>query len=85
MLWAKPTVYPHSAQALNLPYVIVGVLVTIDPKGNVVKAAIYQGSGNRQIDLAAIDSAEGSTYSPKFVDCRPVESDGIYTAAFSPN
>lgn len=85
VVWAKPVVYPNSALNLGLPYIVVGVLVTIGAKGNVEKATIWKGSGNRQIDLAAIDSAEGSTYLPKLVDCLPVESDGIYTAAFDPN
>jgi len=81
--WAKPAVYPPPALHLNLPDMTVGVLVTIDAKGNVEKATIWKGgSGNRQIDLAAIDSARGSTYLPKLVDCQPVESDGIYTAEF---
>ena len=85
VLWVKPVVYPPSARSWDLPVIIVEVSVTVDAKGNVEKATIYKGSGNHQIDLAAIDSAKGSTYSPKIVYCHPIESTGLFTAEFDPN
>jgi TonB family protein len=84
LVWHKQPIYPPSAVSLNLPEIIVSVSVTVDAKGNVETATIYKGSGNHQIDLAAIDSARGSTYLPKIVDCQPVESTGLFTAEFRP-
>lgn len=84
VLWVKPVVSPPSALWWNLPVIIVGVSVTVDAEGKVEKATIYKGSGNHQIDLAAIDSAKGSTYSPKIIDCHPIESTGLFTAEFRP-
>lgn len=84
LVWRKQPVYPASAVNLNLPDIIVSVSVTVDAKGNVEKATIYKGSGNHQIDLAAIDSARGSTYLPKIDDCQPAESTGLFTVEFRP-
>ena len=70
---------------LGLGYLIVQVKVYVSVKGDVESAAIAKSSGNKFIDLTAVEEAKGSSYLPRIVECQPVESDGLFRADFAPN
>lgn len=50
------------------------VAVQVAPDGSVEKAKIYRSSGDLHFDEASVFAARQSTYKPKIVDCKPVES-----------
>ena len=60
------------------------ISVTIAPSGNVVRTSVWKSSGNVQIDRAVLDAARESKYSPKLVNCEPVEGTYLFRADFSP-
>jgi TonB family protein len=75
--------YPQSAK---LPRrVTVQIAVTIDPSGKLVAEHVFKSSGNQAIDEAALQSASGSKYSPKLVDCQAVTADYLFRVDFDPN
>ena len=49
------------------------VAVQVAPDGTVVKAKIYRTSGDLLFDQASVRAARHSTFTPKVVDCKPVE------------
>ncbi len=61
------------------------VAVTIAPNGNVVHTSIWKSSGNAQIDRSVADAAAHSKYSPKLVNCNPVEGNYLFKAEFTPS
>ncbi len=60
------------------------VLVTIAPNGSVKSASVSKTSGNAAIDNAVLDAARQSKYSPKLVNCQPVQGTYLFLAAFKP-
>jgi TonB family protein len=58
--------------------------VTIAANGSVAQVRISQSSGNAQLDRAVLDAARSSTYSPKLVNCKPVEGTYLFRAEFAP-
>jgi TonB family protein len=77
--------YPDSARDLGLGTVSVFVQVTIDAQGRLVDARIYGSSNNAAIDEAALRAARASRYSPRIVNCVPVEGTYLFHADFAPN
>ena len=59
--------------------------VTIAPNGSVAAASITKSSGNPQIDKAVLDAAKHSTYSPKLVNCKPMQGSYLFHADFAPS
>jgi TonB family protein len=62
----------------------VNVVVTIAPSGHVTSATVAHSSGNAAIDGAVVDAARRSTYSPKIVNCTPVQGRYVFHAEFEP-
>ena len=60
------------------------VSVTIAPDGRVVKTSVVKSSGNATADNAVVTAARKSKYSPKIVNCAPVEGGYIFRADFKP-
>lgn len=58
------------------------MLVTIAPNGSVVSVLISKSSGNAAIDKAVADAAAQSKYSPKLVNCEPVQGTYLFYASF---
>lgn len=63
-------------------YATVSVLVGAD--GKIEKATIVKPSGNFQFDMASVTAAKRSTYTPKKVDCVPVEGTVLFNTSFVP-
>jgi TonB family protein len=61
------------------------MLVTIAPNGSVVSVLISKSSGNAAIDKAVAVAARQSKYSPKLVNCRPVQGTYLFYASFEPD
>ena len=62
----------------------VEVSVTIAPDGHVVKTSLLKSSGIKTADTAVVEAALKSKYSPKIVNCSPVEGGYIFQADFKP-
>ena len=77
--------YPESAKDIGIGATTVQVEVTVGPSGNLVGTKIYKSSNNMAIDQAALRAARQSSYSPKLVDCQPVEGDYLFRADFQPD
>jgi len=60
------------------------VAVTVTQNGKASAARVYGSSGDAQVDRAVLTAAEKSTYSPKRVDCAPVQSTYLFRADFGP-
>lgn len=80
-----PPDYPEAARSLGLGPVTVLVQVTISATGSLQSAKIYQSSNNMSIDQSALSAARQSSYSPKIVNCKPVEGTYLFRAQFDPN
>ncbi|HYL26602.1 MAG TPA: M56 family metallopeptidase [Candidatus Nitrosotalea sp.] len=72
---------PHGVKAAGS----VEVTVTISPSGKVSATKVLRSSGNAALDQAVINAAKQSTYSPKIVNCMPVEGTYIFRADFAPS
>jgi TonB family protein len=79
---AEPKV-PHGTNLKGTVSVII--VVTIASSGNVVHLSIRKSSGNEQIDRAVAVAAQHSTYSPKLLNCKPIEGTYLFRADFQPN
>ncbi len=60
------------------------VAVTIAPNGHVTNVKVQRSSGNAAIDDSVVAAARSSTYSPKLVNCTPVEGHYLFRADFQP-
>jgi TonB family protein len=78
---AAPPLLPHGFKVTGY----VTVAVTIAPSGRVVHTAILHSSGNTDIDNAVAAAARQSKYSPKIVNCTPVQGSYVFRADFAPN
>lgn len=72
----KSEVPPHKVSA------IIAVTVSID--GKPTAARVYRSSGYPNVDRAVVAAAQKSTYSPKLVNCTPVQSTYLFKADFAP-
>ncbi len=79
----KPAM-PNVPHGLNVT-ATVEVGVTIAPNGKVIATSIVRSSGNATIDQAVVNAAMHSTYSPKLVNCAPVEGGYLFRADFKPS
>jgi TonB family protein len=78
------TQYPARARNSGFRSATVEVEVTVGPSGNLVEARVVKSSGNLSIDEAALRAARESTYSPKLVDCNPVQGNYLFRAKVQP-
>ena len=76
--------YPDGAHALGLGQVMVLVAVNIGPDGTVRSVSIDKSSGNMAVDMAAMNAAKASSYSPKIVNCTPTSGSYLFVAQFVP-
>ncbi len=60
------------------------ISVLVGPDGKVEKVTIAKSSGNFQFDMESISAAKRSTYTPKKVDCVPVEGTVLFNTSFTP-
>lgn len=72
---------PHGVKASGS----VEVTVTVSPNGKVSAAKVLRSSGTDAVDQAVVTAARQSTYSPKIVNCTPVEGSYIFRADFTPS
>ena len=77
--------YPDSAREQGLGKVDVNVVVSLSASGAPTGAQVQNSSGNMAMDQEAKRAAMQSTYAPKIVDCKPVESQYIFHVTFDPN
>ncbi len=71
---------PHGFKASGT----VIIAVTISPSGHATNTKVQRSSGNATIDNAVVAAARSSTYSPKLVNCAPVEGHYLFRADFKP-
>lgn len=62
---------PHSGQ----------IAVTLDASGRVTGASVYQSTGDRLLDAAALEAAKASTYRPGTANCKP--AGGTFAVAYN--
>jgi TonB family protein len=77
-------VMPDVPHGLKM-HATVEVGVTVAPNGKVTRASIVHSSGNEAIDRAVVEAAMHSTYSPKLVNCTPVQGSYLFRADFAPS
>ena len=58
--------------------------VAVGPDGKVEKVSIIKSSGDFSFDMASIRAAKSSFYSPKLVDCKPVEGTFLFKTSLTP-
>lgn len=71
---------PHGLKAHGT----TDVAVTIGPNGHVLRTSVLHSSGNATIDNAVVEAAAKSTYTPKVVNCAPVQGSYIFQAKVAP-
>jgi TonB family protein len=74
---AMPEIPPSAPKVYTAS---VEVLVTIAPNGKPVALKVYKSSGYGVLDKAVVDAAGRSSYSPKMVNCAPVEGTYLFNA-----
>jgi TonB family protein len=72
----KSEMPPHKVSAI--------VAVTVSTNGKAAAARVYHSSGYPNVDHAVVTAAEKSTYSPKLLNCTPVQSTYLFRADFAP-
>ncbi|GAC1354820.1 MAG: hypothetical protein NVSMB31_15110 [Vulcanimicrobiaceae bacterium] len=77
--------YPETAKEQGLGAVTVLVRIDLSATANVLSTSIIQSSGNSAIDRSATAAARQSSYSPKLVNCTPVEGSYSFRVEFDPN
>jgi TonB family protein len=60
------------------------VFVVVGSDGKVVAAKILKPSGDFSFDAASIRAAKSSTYTPKLVDCKPIEGTFLFRTSLTP-
>ncbi len=60
------------------------IAVTVTTSGKAAAARVYRSSGDANVDRAVLTAAEKTTYSPKRIDCSPVQSTYLFRADFGP-
>jgi TonB family protein len=61
---------------------IAAIHVVLDPQGHVTDASVAQSSGNAGLDATAMQMARSATYTPHYVDCKPVAGAYTFTVKF---
>jgi len=74
----KP-VYPFSREMGPATSMIK---ITLDPNGQVVDATVFKSSGVDAFDIATLEAAKQSTYSPRIAFCRPAVGAYIFKVTF---
>jgi TonB family protein len=77
--------YPPGAKDLGIGNVTVIVQVTIEPSGKLKSATIFKSSNNSEVDREALRVARESKYSPKIINCHPVEGSYVFVVSFTAN
>lgn len=77
--------YPDAARDLHLGERTALIDVLVNANGKVAQERIQQSSGNSALDQASIAAAYQTTYSPKVVDCKPVEGHYLFKVTFDPS
>lgn len=75
---------PNVPRGLPARPATVEITVTIAANGKVIGLAILHSSGNATVDRAVAEAAKNSTYSPKLVNCTPVQGTYIFRADLAP-
>jgi TonB family protein len=70
---------PEDAAGLQIS---AQVQVTLDDRGRVLDAHVYQSTGVLSLDRAAVDAARRSTYAPSVVDCQPAGGTYLFRVDF---
>ena len=73
--------YPEIAREQNL-HGMVTVRVDLAPSGDVTGTSIAKSSGNRLLDIAALDSARESAFAPEIRHCAAVAGSYLVTVKF---
>jgi protein TonB len=76
-----PVDYPRIAAEQNFSGTAL-VQVDLAQTGAIRNATIFESSGNRLLDRAALLSARQQTYSPQIVGCEPVGGSYLITVDF---
>ncbi|MFN2528916.1 MAG: energy transducer TonB [Candidatus Baltobacteraceae bacterium] len=81
--------YPESLREQNAdkkaPLTLeVLVLVSLSASATITAESVSQASGFPEVDRAALRAANASSYSPRVVNCKPVESQFIMRFSFDP-
>lgn len=76
--------YPDTAREQGLGKMTVYVVVSLDPAGNSISAAVQTSSGNMAIDQTARLVALNSRFNPEVVQCEPVRSLYLQAVVFDP-
>jgi protein TonB len=58
------------------------VQVTLDDRGRVIDARMYQSTGVMSLDRAAVDAARRSTYAPSIANCQPTGGTYLFHVDF---
>ena len=78
--------YPASARDLGFGRsVTVEIEVTVGAVGNLLRTRLVKSSGSASLDDAAVRAARESTYSPKFVNCRPTQGNYLFREILQPH
>jgi TonB family protein len=75
---------PHGVNVKGSPVEAI-VAVTVASNGHVTGAKVWKSSGNAEIDQAVLNAARQSKYSPKLVNCEPVQGTYLFRADFAPD
>lgn len=78
--------YPHvSASTFGGGPLAATVLVVVEPDGSIKRASISKSSGDLDFDMASIRAAKASKYSPRVVNCEPVEAAVPFQTTLTPS
>jgi len=76
--------YPAIASQLHQSGTAL-VRVDVAGDGTVANTSIFESSGYKSLDAAAVEAAAASSYSPAIFRCNPIASSYIFTAQFKMN
>lgn len=79
---ALKVVAPQYPYRQAMPDGMTLIEVTVMPNGSLGDVSVYKSSGDVAYDIAAMESAERSTYSPKIAYCRPGIGEYLFRARF---
>jgi hypothetical protein len=65
---------PDAQPGVGSPDLFAIVAVKLAPDASVESVKVFRSSGSLSFDEASLRAAHRSTYKPKVVDCKPVES-----------
>ena len=68
----------------NIGNGLVVLDITVDADGDFVKSTVVQSSGSVVLDQEAYNGAKRSSWSPKLVNCKPVEGHFTYRLRVAP-